>query len=84
MWIWTKLLGFAGSGRTILIVAIALAVTLISYGLIQYGKSIVKYDNLQEQHETYKDTRERIDDATKHNPSNDPAISLDRLRGMEW
>ncbi len=64
-------------------VVIALVVILTSFGLIQYGKSIERQAITIEQNENYINTRERIDDATKDNPTGDPAIALERLRSYD-
>lgn len=78
-----KLLTSAGLKKIMFPVVIALVAISISFGLIQYGKSIERQETLIEQNENYVNTRERIDDATKDNPTGDPAIALDRLRSYD-
>jgi cell division protein ZapA (FtsZ GTPase activity inhibitor) len=61
-------------------VGVVLAAILTFLGMIQYGKKLEKISEQARQGKEYKETRERIDEATTQNPTDDPSIALDRLR----
>lgn len=70
-----------GAGRTLaILVGSVLAVGLISYGLIQYGKSIQALETKVEQNERSIETRKRIDEAIRSNRSDDPDLNREWLR----
>lgn len=64
MWI-LKLVGL----KPMLIVAGVLAVILISFAMIQYGKSIARKDLTIQQQQQYIDTTKRIDNAVRRIPT---------------
>jgi hypothetical protein len=81
MWLVLKTLLGAGWIKQLLApVGIALAAILTSFGMIQYGKKVERLSQKVKQGKDYQETREKIDEATKNNPTDDPSISLDRLR----
>lgn len=61
------------------IVGSVLVATLIFWLTIQYGRSIERNDQLQEDLQNNLETRERIDESISNSPT-DPDSSLDWLR----
>ena len=61
------------------IVGSVLVATLIFWLMIQYGRSIERSDQLQEDLQNNLETRERIDESISNSPT-DPDSSLEWLR----
>ena len=65
------------AGRNLKVIAgLVLAVGLISFGMIQYGKSIQKETQATEDLKDNVETRQRIDNAIRNRPSD----AVDALR----
>jgi len=75
------MLNFVGS-KWMLPVVLVLAVGLISFSLIQYGKNTQEQENLNQQLQDNIETRERIDDAIRNSPD-DPNAALEFLRDRQ-
>jgi len=75
------MLNLVGS-KWMLPVVLVLAVGLIFFGLIQYGKNTQEQENLNQQLQTEIETRERIDDAIRNSPT-DPNAALEFLRNRQ-
>ena len=80
MWLLIKSLIGAGLKKALILVGIVLAAMLTFFGMIQYGKKLGQMTEQVRKGKEYQKTRERIDEETTQNPTDDPSIAFGRLR----